>query len=378
MPRKSLSIVPKKPGDYADPALPGGRFRVSATTGLVSYRAIARNPAGEQKYKSFPVTDETLDEVREQARAALKEIKAGAPTGTAADSFEVIADKWLDSLKAISVANIRREIGYAATAWAGRKFESVKRSDVVALLDTVAKTRGPCAADMLLSRLSSLMAWHAARSDDYVSPLFGKVKALRRVKAKEQARDRILNDDEIRKLWLAAEANGTFGAFIRICLLTGQRREAVAGMKWVEIDDADVWTIPQADRQKGRGGSLRLSRMAVEVIRSLPRLTGDYVFTGRHAGKPIAGYSKLKAKFDRDAGITMGWTIHDLRRTARSLMSRAGVSSDHAERVLGHAIGGVEGTYDRHAYTNEKAEALAKLAALIESIVRGVAAAKAA
>ena len=63
--------------------------------------------------------------------------------------------------------------------------------------------------------------------------------------------------------------------------------------------------------------------------------------------------------------------VHDLRRTARSLMSRAGISSDHAERVLGHEIKGVEGVYDRHAYTNEKGEALNKLAHLIELILQG-------
>ena len=63
------------------------------------------------------------------------------------------------------------------------------------------------------------------------------------------------------------------------------------------------------------------------------------------------------------------WTIHDLRRSARSLMSCAGVLSEHAERVMGHAIGGVEGVYDRHSYFEEKAEALKRLAALIEAIV---------
>jgi integrase len=63
------------------------------------------------------------------------------------------------------------------------------------------------------------------------------------------------------------------------------------------------------------------------------------------------------------------WTIHDLRRTSRSLLSRAGVSSEHAERIMGHVIPGVEGTYDRHRYDDEKAAALAKLATLVDGIV---------
>jgi integrase len=72
--------------------------------------------------------------------------------------------------------------------------------------------------------------------------------------------------------------------------------------------------------------------------------------------------------FDKDCGVT-GWTLHDLRRTSRSLLSRTGIRPDIAERVLGHTIGGVEATYDRHSYSDEKADALARLSALIEHIV---------
>ena len=74
---------------------------------------------------------------------------------------------------------------------------------------------------------------------------------------------------------------------------------------------------------------------------------------------------KQRDRIERD-----GWTVHDLRRTARSLMSRAGVRPDIAERVLGHAIKGVEGVYDRHSYREEKAHALKALAGLIENILR--------
>jgi integrase len=63
------------------------------------------------------------------------------------------------------------------------------------------------------------------------------------------------------------------------------------------------------------------------------------------------------------------WTLHDLRRTARSLMAKVGVADNIAERVLGHAIGGVEGIYNRHAYFDEKADALARLAKLVETIL---------
>jgi integrase len=91
------------------------------------------------------------------------------------------------------------------------------------------------------------------------------------------------------------------------------------------------------------------------------------VFPGR-AGKEICGWSFYKDELDEASGVT-DWVLHDLRRTARSLMSRAGVPSDIAERVMGHAQKGVLGVYDRHDYRPEKAAALKKLAATVRVIL---------
>src|SRR5262249_24526343 len=96
--------------------------------------------------------------------------------------------------------------------------------------------------------------------------------------------------------------------------------------------------------------------------------------------RSLGGFSKFKRAFDADvlaelrkddpeAKALPRWTLHDLRRTARTLMSRAGVDPDTAERCLGHVIGGVRGTYDRHEYHDEKKRAFETLAALIERIV---------
>ena len=82
----------------------------------------------------------------------------------------------------------------------------------------------------------------------------------------------------------------------------------------------------------------------------------------------MGGIAEMKAALNYASGVS-GWTLHDLRRTARSLMSRAGVPSDHAERCLGHVIGGVRGVYDRHQYREEMLLAYEKLAALIAQII---------
>ena len=130
-------------------------------------------------------------------------------------------------------------------------------------------------------------------------------------------------------MWAAA--NGVFGAFVRVALLTGQRRQKVIGMKWDDISADGEWSIPVAKREKSTAGSLMLPQTAIDIIHAQPRFASNpYVFAGVGTN-PIGGMSKRKRRFDKQAGLS-GWTIHDLRRTARSLMSRAGVRPDIAER----------------------------------------------
>jgi integrase len=157
-----------------------------------------------------------------------------------------------------------------------------------------------------------------------------------------------------------------------LLLLTAQRREKVATMKFGDIAADGTWTISTAPREKGNPGTLKLTPLAVKIIRSLPRfVNNEHVFPGRRPpGEPISGFAPWQTAFKKRCGVT-GWTLHDCRRTARSLMARAGVPTEHAERVLGHAREAIEATYDVHGYGPEKATALIKLAALIEQIVRG-------
>jgi integrase len=138
-------------------------------------------------------------------------------------------------------------------------------------------------------------------------------------------------------------------------------------MTWGELEGGD-WSLP-ASRNKVKVDLIRpLSPSAQAVLDKLPRIgERGFVFT-TGGDRPIGGFSKFKRGFDKSCGVT-GWRIHDLRRSARSLMSRAGVDADHAERALGHVIGGVRATYDRHAFLAEKRRAFEALAMLVERIV---------
>src|SRR5262249_42951321 len=141
--------------------------------------------------------------------------------------------------------------------------------------------------------------------------------------------------------------------------LTAARRNEAVGLTWDEIKNG-LWELP-ASRNKTKQPLTRpLSVAALALIESQRRDGTKLVF-------PTSAGGKIKKKFDAATG-TSGWTLHDCRRTARSLMSRAGVDSDHAERCLGHVIGGVKGVYDRHHYLPEMKRAYDALAALIGRI----------
>jgi integrase len=268
-----------------------------------------------------------------------------------------------------------------------RPTSEIKKSDIVRLLDRLADgelkndegdliTGGPVAADRALAITRKVLNWHAVRSDDYRPPI---VRGMGRVKASERARERVLNDAELRLIWkVSDETAGPFPALVRFLLLSAARRAEAAEMTWSEIEGAD-WTLPSS-RNKTKKDLIRpLSEAALVVLEARTRIEGcDFVFTN-DGRRPLTGYSKPKRKFDeavlaklreRDlkAKQLPNWTLHDLRRTARSLMSRAGVDTDHAERCLGHIIGGVRGVYDRHEFYDEKKKAYEGLAALIERI----------
>ena len=255
----------------------------------------------------------------------------------------------------------------------------LRRSQVVAMLDTIADEQGPVMADRTLAYVRKAFNWRAINDDDFHPPI---AKGMARTNSKERARTRILSDDEIRDLWLALDAAtvpARYPNFIRTLLLTATRRNEAAQMRWDEID-GDTWTIPAARYKTKTDHIVPLTDAAKAQMGKRPTDYAErpFVFSADEGRKPfnVHGAAKaaldtkiaeLRAKAGRSAMPAFTW--HDLRRTARSLMSRAGVPSDHAERALGHTIGGVRGVYDRHRYEEEKKKAFEALATLIAQIL---------
>ena len=243
----------------------------------------------------------------------------------------------------------------------------LKRSHIVKLLDEIEDQNGAMMADLTLAYIRKILNWHSARVDDFNSPV---ARGMSRYDAKANEGSRVLSDDELRRLWLATEpseeAPQPFHALFRFLLLTGARRREVTELPWAEINGTD-WTLP-ARRNKVKFDLTRpLSKAAQAVLAGVPVINGGkFIFT--NDGQRPLSLTTPTARLLAQTGVT-GVRLHDLRRTARTLLSRAGVNSDVAERCLGHVIGGVRAVYDKHTFHAEMLAAYEKLATLIENIV---------
>lgn len=358
---------------FPDPQLVGHYVRVQPS-GVKSFVAVARSPAGKQVWSTIGAADVMkIGEAREKAREAIKRVRAGEPAFEALpDSFAAVADMWIkryaEPRGLRSLTDIRQMlVNHVLPAWGDRPFTSIRRSDIAALLDQVEDRSGARSADRVLTTIRGIANWYAARNDDYQPPF---VRGMRRQDPKEHVRSRTLSDDEIRTVWKVAEADGKFGSFVRLALLTAQRRDKIATMRWANIALDGVWTIPSEAREKGNGESLKLPEMALDIIKAQPRIVDNpYVFAASRGNRHSNGLDHAKTRFDAKLDGVAHFTIHDLRRTSRSLMSRAGVPDNVSERIMGHAPPHIESIYNRHRYDAEKADALARLAALIDGIV---------
>jgi integrase len=320
--------------------------------------AAARKEAAAVMYAVHEGKDPAADKARARAEAR----------AASADTLEAIVAEFFrrESPRLRSAPKWQRDLERAVLPVLGRRpIADIGRRDIVRLLDKIEDESGASAADIALSIVRRVMNWHAARSDDFRSPI---VRGMTRCRPSDHARSRILNDNEIRAVWRAANSmQGPFGHYVKFLLLTASRRNEAAHLRWREVVGTD-WTLPAARNKTKVDLARPLSAAALAVLaKVVPRIAGsDFVFSAD--GRRLGGMARRKREIDEASGVT-GWTLHDLRRTARSLMARSGVPSEHAERCLGHVIGGVEGVYDRHQYRSEMLIAYEKLATLIGQIV---------
>jgi integrase len=255
--------------------------------------------------------------------------------------------------------------------WRGRTVHEIRRRDVIALIEDIASDR-PYMANRTLGVLSKFFNWCVGRDIIEVSPANGIDRP-----AREVARDRVLGDDELRRLWLAAcdPVEGSFGVLVRLLILTGQRRGEVSRMQWSELGDDRIWHLPAGRVKNGKPHQVPLVPAAWDLIQAQPRFAGsDFVLTvdGRRS---ITGFARAKRRLAEKAGIAAdGWRLHDLRRSCASSLQRLGVRAEVIERCLNHVGGvyrGVSGVYQRDPLIEETAAALQRWADHVEELVSG-------
>jgi integrase len=249
----------------------------------------------------------------------------------------------------------------------------LKRPHIKTMQKEIAKENGKRSADLCLAYCRRAFNWFAANGDDedFVSPI---VRGMSLQKPSEYAKTRTLDHDEIRDLWTALDRMPVCDAtFTRFLLLTATRRSEAAEMHVRELS-GDEWTIPGSRYKNKLDHLIQMSAMAREQIGK----SNGFVFSTTGGRLPINGFSKMKLLLDEKLAIVRKeagrepmkpWTYHDLRRTARTLMSEAKVLTDYAERALGHVKGGIRGNYDKHEYEDEKRDAFEKLAARVAMIL---------
>jgi integrase len=384
--------------EYFDETTKGLALRVTPKGKAWTFHYTRNDKRARMPLGTYPAT--SLAAARTRAIEARTALEAGSDlAGAAQTSFQAIAKDYLarDGSKlrshAARVSALQRLVYPAIGSMA---IAEVRRTDIIRMLDGIEDTAGPVMADRVLAFIRRIMNWHATRSDDFRSPI---VAGMARTIPTERARERTLTDEELRAIWSATGGAGSlryagslrtgvalhehlfqalhehlprgdpFHRYLRFLLLTATRRNEAADARTDEVVGS-VWTIPAERYKTGAEHVVPLSKAAMVLIHRDPHTDNAYVGVSHLFGpQPIRSFARHKAALDAASG-TSGWTLHDLRRTARSLMSRAGVSADIAERCLGHVIPGVRGVYDRHEYLEEKRAAFEALATLVEGITR--------
>ncbi|ATN32987.1 hypothetical protein ACO34A_04125 [Rhizobium sp. ACO-34A] len=371
---KLLDNLPPAEGkryEVRDELVTGLHIRVSNAGNKVWYLATRVDEKQKRiKLGTYPVL--SLKDAREKAQMILRDIQLGT-----FQQCDVEPEPKVLTLGDVIPQFITRYAQRHTKDWKGTEsvllrmnglhrmpVNAIKRGDVTRELERLISDIGEkggkgTRANRGLAAIKKLYSWCIDQGIVEISPVVG-LKPL----IKEVSRDRYLTYDEIITYWKGCEAEGyPFEQFGKLLLLTGQRRDEIASMRWSELDLHRGTLTLKAERTKnGTPHIVPLSRQALDILRSIPRFLGsDYVFTST-GRTPISGFGRFKDRLDTFVGMDAeDWRFHDVRRTAATNMAILKVQPHIIEAVLNHKSGivsGVASIYNRHAYFDEKREAL--------------------
>jgi len=401
-----------------DDLLPGFGLRLSAggartyfvmkrVDGRLLRRTVAKAPPRNTP-NDTPLPDGMLwpQQARAEARRLLADMELGKDPKPAAsatggdDTFKAVADRYLASTlkggggKLRTKDELERKLRADLKAWHDKPIGQIRKRDIQALVDAKAEA-SPIAANRLLSFIKRVFRWAVEKDLIDADPA-----AVVRKPADENERTRYLSDDEIRLFWHACDDLGDpAGRLFKLCLVTGQRRGEVAGLRRSELGtltykerrdgkevtvSGDAWLLPPERTKRGIAHTVPLGSLAKKLIESAPKLkVSGKVFdcvlaSGARGDAPVTGWSRYKDRLNASMGAAIAkrlkvpyspqrhapapWHVHDLRATAATIMeARLGVPARVISRILNHAEGdgrSMTARYVRHTWDAEAADAL--------------------
>ena len=305
--------------------------------------------------------DDARNEARRKAASVMHgenpsaERKAKRASGTLLELIDAYLLQAKGRLRPRSYKETDRNLRMHAAGLHHERVEALRRRDISELLERVTEKSGSIAANRVRAALSALWTWglKTGRIEGDANPVMFTVQHP------ETTRDRTLTDPEIRAIWTATDSRDDYSRIVRLCLVTGCRRDEIAGLRWSEIL-VDRVAIG-ADRMKGKvAHEVPLTPAIEAVLPSRPEQPDGSVFGKRGTG--FSGFSHSKERLDKklaEAGFNMPpWVLHDLRRTFSTRLHDAGIDPIVIEALLAHKQQGVAAVYNRASFREAKKSAL--------------------
>ena len=353
----SMSFVLRR---WGFPSLTLGK----ASIGLSKARQLARDAINQQVEGLDP------SQKKRDAKAAkkLKPVDEITVAETVERWIERYAKAELRTWPAIK-RSLEKDV---TTRWGKRPLKSITRPMVAQLVDDIVDRDAPRQAALVFAYLHRMFGWCVSRGYLESNPAEGLQKPKQ-----APSRERVLSDDELRLILMAAKSFGyPFQPIIELLALSGQRKSEIGAGKWAEVDlTAKVWHLPASRTKNKTAHTFPLTPMMVEILKKLPRINrkegkelSSYIFTTT-GESVVSGYSRIKRAIDKriadqnEGKPIPAWSFHDLRRTAATGMASLRVPVEVIEQVLNHKSGklaGVAGIYNRHGYEDEMRLALEK------------------
>jgi integrase len=344
-----------------------------------------RTDSGQRREKIGTCPPLDADAARKKAKQILAKVQLGHDPAAekrtkalrASETFGAKIVRFLARKKAQArpryYQEIERHLNVQAKPLHGLPLTSIERRTIAALLGDIAQ-RSASAADHCRASLSAFFVWAMKEGLIETNPV---ANTNRHSDAK--ARERVLSNAEIAKVWSALPADheaapDQYAAIVKLLLLTGQRRQEIAALRWSEIDfERAVISLPGERTKNHRDHEVPLSEAALKILVTIPRWENRDLVFGFGEGA-FSGWSHCKARLDAKAKIEP-FTLHDLRRTLVTKMGEdLGILPHVVEAITNHISGfraGVAGVYNKAVYAAEKRQALDRWADHLIAIVEG-------